>query len=167
MMLLGEPILHGLRSSGISLFEDGGPRIDPDIIVQNAASITAVFDAKYKSLDPGSSGTAADLYQLTSYVRRLSAKLGALVYFSDGPATVSVSGTTPEGAPILVISISADLLLSEETNALTRLLSHSPTLNERLKQCFANGLCHKRGDSVSDLPSNVLLGAQELEVVGK
>ena len=163
----GSAELHGLRGLGIRLFEDGGPELDPDIVVRDGQQIASVFDAKYKALDWRESGSAADLYQLTAYVRRLSAKAGALVHFAYEREQAVHVGTTPEGALVIAVSLSPELLLSEGENALARLLDNSGGVGERLNQCFADRLGHQGRNGVADLPGDILLRPKEDEVVGE
>lgn len=161
----GSAELHSLRGLRIRLFEDGGPELDPDIVVRHGKRLSFVFDAKYKSLDAGASSAAVDLYQLTAYVRRLSAKAGVLVHFAYEKEQIVHVGTTPEGSPVLAVSVSPELLLSEGENALARLLDAHTTVGKRLKQRLADCLSHQGRDRVPDLSSDILLRPEEDEVV--
>jgi hypothetical protein len=161
----GAAALHALRASGIRLFEDGGPELDPDIVVKDGQRITAVFDAKYKALDWGSSGSAADLYQITAYVRRLSARAGILVYFAYEREQAMLVGTTSKGAQVACASISPELLLAEGGNALVRLFNDSPSVGERLQQRLADYSSHEGGNGISDLPRDVLFRPEKDKVI--
>jgi 5-methylcytosine-specific restriction endonuclease McrBC regulatory subunit McrC len=66
---------HGLSGSGLRLFDDGGPELDPDIATFQSGSVAAIVDAKYKRIDAEAPAAASDLYQLTAYVRRTAAAI--------------------------------------------------------------------------------------------
>ena len=151
--------LHGLRGKKVRLFPDGGPILDPDVIVEAQGAVTAVVDAKYKLLDMMSSGASADLYQLTCYVRSLDARVGILVHLAESDEYAKVVGTTSEGAPIIVLTISDELLLRESANALSGLLASWPRVRKSLNESLAHGLAEKRGDRVTNLFGDVFLGA--------
>lgn len=149
--------LHGLRGSEARLFPDGGPLLDPDVIIEAEGRTIGAVDAKYKLLDPMSSGASTDLYQLTCYVRSLNAGLGILVHLTERDEYAKVVGTTLEGAPIVIVTISDKLLLQERACALSSLLARWPIVRERLDQSFAHCLAETRGNRVADLFGNVLL----------
>jgi hypothetical protein len=96
--------LHPLRKSPRSLFHDGGPTLDPDIVITNGTNAIAVVDAKYSL---AKSPSAADVYQLTCYVTRLGAPIGILVYVAEGAETVvSKIGTLDNGACLFACYVS-------------------------------------------------------------
>lgn len=99
-----EVVMHPLRGSITRLFNDGGPKLDPDIIVQREKKMLAIVDAKYSS---ASSPSADDVYQMTCYCTRLQAKVGLIAYVSDTDVSrVSRIGTLENGAPIFACYIS-------------------------------------------------------------
>ncbi|MCB1468589.1 MAG: hypothetical protein KDK08_15930 [Rhizobiaceae bacterium] len=149
--------LHGLRGSEARLFPDGGPLLDPDVTIEAEGRTIGAVDAKYKLLDPMSSGASTDLYQLTCYVRSLNAGLGILVHLTERDEYAKVVGTTLEGAPIVIVTISDKLLLQERACALSSLLARWPIVRERLDQSFAHCLAETRRNRVADLFGNVLL----------
>ena len=151
--------LHGLRGCGMMLLPDGGPELDPDIVAFRADRVLAVFDAKYKALESHASADSGDLYQLCAYVRSTSARLGMLVHFSDDAAGITRVGTTPEGAPIIAVSISSTMVRLKGESALAGMLAHAPSILKSCIEHFSDGLGHQGGDGVPNLTSNVLLGA--------
>lgn len=137
-----EASFHGLSGSGQRLFTDGGPELDPDIVVQGAVGIQAVIDAKYKRLEEDRSVAASDLYQLACYVRSTSARLGLLVHFAEENAHLSSVGTTQEGVPVLSASISPHLLLTSGEHALERLFQAAGCFPDRNENGLGDGLRH-------------------------
>lgn len=154
---------HGLAGTLTKLFADGGPELDPDVIVSSPAGILAVIDAKYKRLEQGTAVSAPDLYQLTCYVQRTDARLGMLVHFSEETARAAFVGTTDTGAGIVSLVVSPELLLSVGENALDRLFNAHPHVAERAQQSFAHGFSQQRTHSIPDLASDIFLGALEDE----
>jgi hypothetical protein len=130
---------HGLTGLSLRLFADGGPVLDPDVVVARPPAVIAVADAKYKRLDDAQA-RAGDLYQLTAYVRRTNASVGALVHFDDEAEIAAAVGTTPEGAVIATFSLTPELLLMEGENALARLLERHGTALQRLSNGAADGV---------------------------
>ncbi|MEB2327756.1 MAG: hypothetical protein OZ926_12975 [Pseudomonas sp.] len=99
-------ILHPLRGSGRTLFDDGGPEIDPDIIFYRRTRPVAVIDAKYSVT---SHPSAADVYQLSSYVSRMKCDIGILAYLADGPDTyITKIGTLDGGRGLFACYLSLD-----------------------------------------------------------
>ena len=154
-----ETRLHGLRGCGTKLLPDGGPELDPDVVAFQTGRVIAVFDAKYKALEARNSASSGDLYQLTAYVRSTSARLGMLIHFNDDTASAVRVGTTPEGAPIITVSMSPSVIWLKGENALDSLLALAPGVLKSCNNCFSNGVGHQRGDGIPDLASNVLLRA--------
>jgi hypothetical protein len=109
---------HPLRKGGTRLFVDGGPEIDPDIVVFASGRPVLVVDAKY-SLSTGAD--AADVYQITCYTQRLGAAVGLLVYLSPNAKWFSELGRTSDNRHIAALasgtrSLTVDLLsLSSQT----------------------------------------------------
>jgi len=103
-------IMHPLRGSTTRLFDDGGPKLDPDIIVQEKKKILAIIDAKYSS---ASSPSANDVYQMTCYCARLEAKVGLIAYVSNSDISrISKIGTLENGMPIFACYLSLDAFSS-------------------------------------------------------
>lgn len=110
-----QPRLHPLRGSNITLFDDGGPEIDPDIIAYQDQLPEIIADAKYSI---ASSPPANDVYQISSYVQKLNCKLGLLVYVAEGSKTVIRKiGTLPNGAQLFACCLAIDAF---ELNGTTR-----------------------------------------------
>jgi hypothetical protein len=135
------------------------------VIVGGRAGILAVIDAKYKRLDEGTAASATDLYQLTCYVHRTAARLGILVHFSEETARAAFIGTTDDGAGIVSVVVSPELLLSAGENALERLFNVHPHVAERVQQSFAHSLSQQRTHGVPDLARDIFFGALEDERV--
>lgn len=149
--------LHGLRGREVRLFRDGGPILDPDVIIEAEGEALAVVDAKYKLLNPMSSGASTDLYQLTCYVRSLNANFGMLIHLAEKNEYAKLVGTTSEGAPIVVVTISDEFLLQERAAALSSLLARWPSVRECLDKSLAHRLTEERGDRVANLLGDFLL----------
>lgn len=131
--------LHGLSGTGTKLFGDGGPVLDPDVVLRLGPKIKAVVDAKYKLLLKDSP-PAADIYQITAYIRRTQALFGALVYYSETTDRAYLVGTTQDGVPIICIALTAASLQRDGSQALSNLLGEVPLLSEDLKNRMSNGL---------------------------
>jgi 5-methylcytosine-specific restriction endonuclease McrBC regulatory subunit McrC len=123
--------LHGLARANLRLFTDGGPLLDPDIILRSGEVIRGVIDAKYKFSEPAGAPPAADVYQITAYVERTGASFGLLVYFgnSDG---LNYIGTTASGSPVIKATISSQRLSELGSDTLKALLHDQPVLAEEL-----------------------------------
>lgn len=132
--------LHALRGCEVGLFEDGGPKLDPDLVVHQRGQIVAVLDAKYKRRELTTSGIASDLYQLNAYACRTGAKTGVLVHFSDESSGIKRVGTTSTGAGIFIATISPDFLLGHGIDALNHIVGKSPFIGEGEGECFAHSL---------------------------
>jgi len=97
-------VLHPLRGTGQTLFDDGGPEIDPDIVFYRGAKSVAVIDAKYSV---ATNPSAADVYQLSSYVSRMKCDIGVLAYVADGPDTTTKKiGTLDDGRGLFACYLS-------------------------------------------------------------
>ncbi len=98
--------LHPIRGSGQTLFDDGGPEIDPDIVCYRGSLPILVVDAKYSV---AASPSANDIYQLSSYVTRLGCESGALAYVAAGNSSVVRKiGTLDNGRKLFACYISLD-----------------------------------------------------------
>lgn len=99
-------VMHPLRSSNTHLFNNGGPKLDPDIIVFDHCNTIAIVDAKYSLT---STPSASDVYQITSYCTRLKANMGLLAYVSDnGTSRISKIGCLDNGVPLFACFLSLD-----------------------------------------------------------
>jgi hypothetical protein len=116
--------LHGLATTGVKLFGNAGPTINPDVTaISESGSVVLLADAKYKVVTEGELfGNASDIYQLTCYVNRTKAQTGLLVYLAtkDG---VTALGQTENGGRILVAAISSDTLRLSGQASLAGLLA--------------------------------------------
>jgi len=101
-------LLHPLRGRSTPLYPDGGPDIDPDVILYADETPRLVVDAKdYAVLGPDASG----VYQIDSYARHLLVPRGALIYltvgdawresFGDGLVTVEAIGIPADSSAAL------------------------------------------------------------------
>ena len=119
----GQVELHGLADGNLRLFSNGGPKLDPDVIVAGSSGrIIVVADAKYKIIDGSEvSAIASDAYQITCYAERIGVDFGILIYLGarDG---VSLLGESKSGARIFVVRISAERLCADGRQSLTNLL---------------------------------------------
>jgi hypothetical protein len=100
-----ETRLHPLAGTGIRLLRDGGPAIDPDIVVFQSSLPRIVVDAKYTD---SSSAIADDVYQVQAYVDRLRAKVGVMAYVSEQGDWFDTIGTTEHGAVLLAFGVSTE-----------------------------------------------------------
>lgn len=116
--------LHGLANAKLRLFTDGGPTIDPDVVVRDGAEIRCLLDAKYKLHSMHQAGFASDIYQMTSYLSRTGASIGALVYVGS-KASVTRVGTTANGAYLLAITISASAIAKSGVATLSSLITET------------------------------------------
>lgn len=98
------PRPHPYANGANTLFADGGPAIDPDIVIFDGASPLAVIDAKYKLTD---TPLADDVYQLVCYADRLRARTGYLVYLSKKQSRVEKIGTTQSKAILYYVGVAA------------------------------------------------------------
>lgn len=99
---------HPLRASTITLMDDGGPKLDPDLVGYDGSSSPVVIDAKYSLAN---AAAADDVYQITGYVDRMKASVGVLAYVAPGDhSVVQLIGTLKGGAKIVFWSLAADVL---------------------------------------------------------
>lgn len=100
-----QAVLHPLAARGESLFEDGGPELDPDILIYAGGRPIAVIDAKYKlALRP----IASDVYQITCYLNRLGGRFGVLVYLTAGPGWASRVGSISRESEVWAVGVPKD-----------------------------------------------------------
>jgi hypothetical protein len=71
---------HPLSGAGITLLSEGGPEIDPDVIIYQDNAPLAVCDAKWKGV---TSSEAPDVYQVMAYAEKVQAPHAVLVYIDD------------------------------------------------------------------------------------
>jgi hypothetical protein len=94
---------HPWRGTRTTLFDDGGPNVDPDILVNQNGAATLVVDAKNKIV---SKPLSNDIYQVVCYARRASAARAAIVYLTDGESWTESMGD--DGVAITAIGVSMD-----------------------------------------------------------
>lgn len=88
---------HPFGRASIRLLTDGGPRIDPDVVVFKNGKPFIIVDAKYSE---AVSAAADDVYQIVCYTQRLNAVKGALVYLSPKGSWSEDLGRTEGGSVI-------------------------------------------------------------------
>jgi hypothetical protein len=122
--------LHPLRGTTTRLFEDGGPDVDPDVLIYGTdESVIAVVDAKdfaEKGVEP------SGVYQVAAYARSLKSNNAVLIYlasdeewrdeFGDDELRIHGAGVRPAGSDRLgrlrdvcreiAETVQADLLVS-------------------------------------------------------
>lgn len=98
--------LHPLRRGGLTLFDDGGPEIDPDIVTYHGHRQHSVVDAKYSI---ATTPSADDVYQVSSYMSRLNCRIGILAYVSENNKTkVQKIGTLTNGGELFACYFGLD-----------------------------------------------------------
>jgi hypothetical protein len=95
---------HPLRSQGLTLFDDGGPSLDPDVLLYSDAGVAGVVDAKFSF---ASTWSADDVYQITAYADRLNAPMALLVYVSGSEEWWEEIGASSSGARIYACGIAS------------------------------------------------------------
>lgn len=117
--------LHPLRGSTIRMFADGGPQIDPDVLVYSDNAPLIAFDAKdFAQRSPEASG----VYQVAAYARTLQTPAAALIYlateedwlevFGDSSVAVYAVGVRPSGTDVLIRLTAACAAIAEQVFAL-------------------------------------------------
>jgi hypothetical protein len=97
---------HPLSGSKVRLVDPEGPTIDPDVSIEDAGGIFVICDAKYKV---ASSANASDVYQLHSYLTRVPAPVGMLIYVSRGETWSTYLGPmSGSGSKLFAVGISAE-----------------------------------------------------------
>ena len=97
---------HPLSGSNLRLVDPEGPTIDPDISIEDSSGVLAICDAKYKV---ASSATASDVYQLHSYLTRVPARIGVLIYVSPSETWSTYLGPmNHDGPKLFAVGVSAD-----------------------------------------------------------
>lgn len=94
---------HPYARTALQLLSDGGPQIDPDIVIYNSGVPSIVLDGKNSF---ATSANASDVYQITCYVEKLNAESGSLIYLSAGENWIQVLGKTNSGKQISAVGIS-------------------------------------------------------------
>lgn len=95
---------HPFAYMNISLLTDGGPKIDPDIVIFKKGKPFIVVDAKYSE---AKSAAADDVYQIVCYTQRLKSAKGALVYLSERDSWSKTLGRTEDTSEILAAGVSS------------------------------------------------------------
>jgi hypothetical protein len=119
--------LHPFARYRTTLFREGGPDIDPDIVVFRRDRPLVVLDAKYSE---ASVPAADDVYQIVCYARRLNAHVGALAYLSPGDRWFKDLGQTEEGLTIVAAGVSTRDLAESMSRTIAQIMqarSLSPT----------------------------------------
>lgn len=76
-------------STALTLFEDGGCKLIPDILISDSKRLRLILDAKYK---PAETSNEADFYQMMSYLTIYQINTGVLI--SPTNATSQLTRTT-------------------------------------------------------------------------
>jgi hypothetical protein len=98
-------VTHPMRGSSLRLIDPSGPEIDPDVLVYKGTSVAVVADAKYGVT---AAAAAQDVYQIYSYVQRLGAPIGILLYLSEGPSWWKELGKTAAGSSLIAAGVSEE-----------------------------------------------------------
>lgn len=126
-----EVVLHPLRRTKVTLYDDGGPELDPDIMAYDGCQGHCVIDAKYSIV---SSPSASDVYQMSSYLSRLRCPIGLLAYVSDGSETrFAKIGTLDDGKELFACYLALDAFEKGQT-VLGDILGSRRPANEMLSQ---------------------------------
>ena len=119
---------HPYRRAGVFLFEDGGPEIDPDVVVFDKSRPVAVIDAKYSVAGQPS---ADDVYQIACYSSRLGSKLAVLVYLAEpGGAWFTNVGTTAEGTKCFAAGVPLDSIRTGLVSVAERITAETQRDND-------------------------------------
>jgi len=94
--------LHPLSNMRVTLFENGGPEIDPDAILYYKGQPKLVVDAKYTMATQPS---ADDIYQILCYSRRVGATRGILLYLTKGEPWSHSVGSGGDGYEVLAAGV--------------------------------------------------------------
>jgi 5-methylcytosine-specific restriction endonuclease McrBC regulatory subunit McrC len=94
--------LHPFARAGMRLLTEGGPRIDPDVVIFEDGEPAVIVDAKYSE---SGSAVAGDVYQIVCYTQRVKAAKGVLVYLSDKGSWSTNLGRTEDGRVISAVGI--------------------------------------------------------------
>jgi hypothetical protein len=111
---------HPLAKMKMMLLMDGGPRIDPDIVIYREGKPFIIADAKYSE---SKSAVADDVYQIVCYTQRLKAEKGILIYLSAERGWFSSLGFSADGSELLAAGIdkTESVALNLTTTALNTL----------------------------------------------
>ena len=117
--------LHPWRGNRTLLFENGGPDLDPDVVVYDESS-TAVIPVDAKDFAQRTA-EAAGVYQVLAYARHLNAMHAVLIYlasgedwieeFGDEDIGVFAAGVRPADMDVLVRLVSVCNLIAARAGA--------------------------------------------------
>jgi len=97
---------HPLSGSKVRLVDPEGPTIDPDVSIEYSGGNLAICDAKYKV---ATSASASDVYQLHSYLTRVPAPMGVLIYVSPRETWSTYLGPMGGGgSKLFAVGVSAE-----------------------------------------------------------
>lgn len=96
---------HPYQGEKQTLFSDGGPDIDPDVVVFADGRPRLVVDAKYSD---ASTFVADDVYQVLAYARRLKADGAVLVYTTTGASWRMLIGNSEDGVRVEALGIDVE-----------------------------------------------------------
>ena len=123
-----ESVIHPLRKKQCSLFDAGGPIIDPDVIVYKSGRALITADAKYKEVQRY---LANDVYQLDSYCNNLKTEFGFLIYISkEGGTHIEHIGKNESKSSLYAIYVGTEDL--KDLTAIRKELSTIDTFEQSL-----------------------------------
>lgn len=127
---------HPFGHSKLPLFRDGGPNLDPDMVVGSVETPLGVIDAKYSLV---SEAAASDVYQLLAYMDRLAARWGVLVYLMDANGShCRKIGTTAKDQTLWEIRASKDSVIRSLRDGFRQLAEATTT--ESNANCVSEGI---------------------------
>ena len=121
---------HPLQHEKTTLFESGGPDIDPDVIVYDGAG-SAIMPVDAKDSVRRTAG-ASDVYQVVAYARKLGAPAAALIYLATADDRVDEFGDAE-------LSIFAAFVRPTGPDVLSRLVGVCDEIAERAEALLATG----------------------------
>ena len=114
----GSVLWHPYSDTSVPLLRDGGPAIDPDVVITKAGDVVGVVDAKYSDRDRA---VAGDVYQIVCYADRVGGVPGYLVYYSSVPWFETL-GETEQGSRIAAMGVTAESMRTDLESVVQQLM---------------------------------------------